>query len=88
MSSPAPYRVRAALNKVRAALDKFESADDEVRRLAEARGQHDDALPIVLREGDVELRDAVHRGIAAWRAVGEAQDALEEVLEQQRVRLA
>jgi hypothetical protein len=46
-------------------LEELETADADLRRLAEVRGQTNDELPLVVRSGDLELRAAVQRSIDA-----------------------
>jgi hypothetical protein len=60
---------RAALDEFRAAVSEYEAAVTGLNELAEARGQADRSLPLVVREGDAELRAAVEREVNARAAV-------------------
>jgi hypothetical protein len=60
---------RAALDEFRAAVAEYEAAVEALNRLAEARGQGDPALPLVVTESDTELQAAVARELDAQAAV-------------------
>lgn len=55
----------ALLEELRAARDEYDAAVDAVLGLAHVRGQADQAFPLVIRSGDLELAGAVKREIDA-----------------------
>jgi hypothetical protein len=70
---------RAALSELRAAIGEVEEADAEVRRLAEARGQTVEWIPLIVHEGDQELVAAVRRWARAMDRMKAAGDRLAEL---------
>ncbi len=74
MGSTEEYRILMTL--WRDATDEYEAAVEALLELADARGQGDRSLPLIVREGDVELAAAVERELEAGKAVAAAHRRL------------
>jgi alpha-D-ribose 1-methylphosphonate 5-triphosphate synthase subunit PhnI len=68
-----------ALANFSAAVTEYEQAVDALNRLADARGQGDRSLPLVVRPSDTELVAAVHRELTAREASSAALATLAAV---------
>lgn len=73
---PSSEEFRIVLGLYRDAVEEYEAAAEAVLDLAEARGQSDSALPVVVSSDDQELAQAVQREIDAGEALDRARRQL------------
>jgi hypothetical protein len=64
-----------SLQRLMEAAAELEAAVRELRRLAEQRGQHDDARPLIVDPNDKELVAAADRELLAHERVRAAMEA-------------
>lgn len=69
MSPGSTEEYRIVLSLWRDATEELEAAVDALLELADARGQGDHVLPLMVQESDTELQSAVKRELDARDAV-------------------